>query len=168
MSGLHIIVMGLGNVLLGDDGLGVYAVRTLKNDCPHPQISYYDGGTCGLDLLPLMEEGSHLLMLDSIKGKGAPGSIVEIAEEKLSFSIPLKFSTHDIALPDLLALLRLRRGETLKKMLILGMVPGPLTISDELSPELQTSLPRLISRATEILQQWLESKPITAEKSLCA
>jgi hydrogenase maturation protease len=168
MSRLHIIVMGLGNVLLGDDGLGVYAVRTLKNECSHPQISYYDGGTRGLDLLPLMEEGSHLLILDSIKGKGRPGSIVEITEENLSFSIPLKFSIHDVALPDLLALLRLRRGETLKKMLVLGMIPGSLTISDQLSPELQTSLPQLISRATEILQQWLGSKQTTVEKSLCA
>lgn len=166
--GHHIIVMGLGNVLLGDDGLGVHAVRALEAKCPHPRISYYDGGTCGLDLLPLLEEGSHLLILDSIEGKEAPGSIVEVAEEKLSPSIPLKFSTHDIALPDLLALLRLRRGDRLKKMVILGMIPRRLTISDELSTELKASFPKLISRATEILQRWLGLQQTTAEKSRCA
>ena len=168
MSGLDIVVMGLGNVLLGDDGLGVYAVRTLEENYSHPWIAYYDGGTHGLDLLPLMEEGSHLLMLDSIKGTGTPGSIVEFTEENISFSIPLKFSTHDIALPDLLALLRLRRGEALKKILILGMISGPLAISDELSPGLQDSFPEFIHRATEVLQQWLGSKQATAENSLCA
>ena len=147
--------MGLGNILLGDDGVGVYAVRSLRQEHPHPRVSYYDGGTGGLSLLPWMEEGSHLLLLDSIKGTGRPGSIVEIPEESLFTPIPLKLSVHDVALVDLLALLRLRKGESLETMRVLGMIPSSLKLSADLSSEVETSLPQLIQRAAHIVEGWL-------------
>jgi hydrogenase maturation protease len=103
-----------------------------------------------------MEEASYLLLLDAVWTCKSPGTIVEIAGEGLFGSFPLKFSAHDIALPDLLALLRLRRGPKLHTVALLGMVPDPLTPSTELSPRLQKSFSRLLTRAERILQNWID------------
>jgi hydrogenase maturation protease len=150
-----IVVMGLGNILLGDEGLGIHAVRALEKRFRRPQIVYYDGGTRGLSLLPFMEEASHLMILDAVRTQKEPGTLVEIGDEDLSASIPLKFCAHDIALQDLLTLLRLRNEANLKSIVLLGLVPRVFTFSTELSPEIQESLPELIRRAEKTLEGWL-------------
>jgi hydrogenase maturation protease len=154
MDDLRIAVVGLGNILLGDEGIGVHAVRVLEQRFCHPRINYYDGGTLGLILLPLMEKASHLMLLDAVSMEKDPGTLVEIPDESLFGSISLKFSAHDIALSDLLALLRLRRASRLKKVVLLGVVPYPLTLSTDLSSEAEKSLHRLVQRAEEILRVW--------------
>ncbi len=156
MDNGQIVVVGLGNILLGDEGIGVHAVSALEQRFPHPQVAYYDGGTKGLTLLPFMEEASYLLLLDAVWTRKNPGTIVEIANEGLLGSFSIKFSAHDIALPDLLALLRLRRGSKLHRVALLGMVPDPLTSSTELSPRVQKSFSRLVTRAERILQTWTD------------
>ena len=155
MDDLMVVVIGLGNILLGDEGVGIHAVRALEKHFPHPRIAYYDGGTRGLSLLPFMEEASHLLLFDAVRTRKDPGTLVEIADEDLYSSIPLKFSAHDIALPDLLTLLRLRSEGKLKAIILLGLVPESFTFSTELSPKIRASLPELVERAEEALKGWL-------------
>jgi len=154
---LKIVVLGLGNLLLGDEGVGVHAVRKLEQAFPHPEIEYVDGGTRGLLLLPFMEEATHLLILDAVYTTDPPGTIVHLKQDDLLAQPPMKFSAHDIALPDLLSLLRFRKGSAIQDLQLLGIVPDRLDPTVELSPRVAEALETLIQRAQEILKTWLES-----------
>ncbi len=156
---MKIVVLGLGNLLLGDEGVGVHAVRKLERIFPHPRIEYVDGGTRGLLLLPFMEEASHLLLIDAVHTDDPPGTVVHLRQGELLAQPPLKFSAHDIALPDLLALLRFRKGEDIQDLQFLGIVPQRLDPTVDLSPVVERALEPLIEKAKEILQTWLSQSP---------
>lgn len=152
----RIVVIGLGNTLMGDEGLGVQALERLREHPPEGPVDYYDGGTRGLLLLPFMEEASHLLLLDAVQSEDSPGTIVEIAGRDLVASkSPLKFSAHDIALPDLLTLFLLRRGDPGPRLHLLGTVPASMELSTELSLPVLKSLPELVQRAHNVLRGWI-------------
>jgi hydrogenase maturation protease len=154
MENGSIVVVGIGNILLGDEGIGVHLTRILQKEFVHSRVSYYDGGTKGLTLLPFLEEASHLLILDAVRAEGASGTIVEMSDHELMGNSLLKFSAHDIALPDLLALLRFKRGPGIQ-IRFLGVVPGSFDYSTDLSPEVKNSLSDLRQRAKRILSGWI-------------
>jgi len=147
-------VVGFGNLLLGDEGLGVHAVRILRERFPRPGVTYLDGGTLGLSLLPYLEEATHLLFLDAVGADAPPGTILHLSLLDGPTGIPLKVSAHDIALPDLVALLKFRRGDALRAIELWGIVPARVEPSTELSPPVRASLPRLIRRVLETLRRW--------------
>ncbi|GBC83862.1 Hydrogenase 2 maturation protease [bacterium HR11] len=151
---MPIAVVGLGNLLLGDEGVGIHAVRLLRERFARPDVTYLDGGTLGLSLLPYLEEATRLLFLDAIRADAPPGTVLRVSLLDGPTRIPLKVSAHDIALPDLVALLKLRRGEDLRTVELLGVVPARIEPSTELSPTVQASLPDLVSWALRILRQW--------------
>ncbi len=150
----NIVVLGLGNVLLGDEGLGVRALRLLERRFPNSKIQFYDGGTRGLMLLPFVEGASHLLIFDAVQEEGPAGKIVELDTEALSGYSPLKFSAHDIALPDLLALLQFRNRAP-AKIKLLGLVPDRLNLTTELSKDVRAVLPQLLDKAEYALRNWM-------------
>lgn len=156
----RVVVIGLGNTLLGDEGAGVHALRELRRE-PADGIEFHDGGTKGLSLLPFMEEATHLLVLDAVLADSPPGSIVQLGgDELLSACCPVKCSAHDIALPDLLALLKLMGGDHLVRVGLVGMVPASIEVSAELSPRVSRALPEMVRRARETLAKWLEDGPV--------
>ena len=152
----RIVVIGLGNTLMGDEGLGVCALRELREAPARGPVDYYDGGTRGLLLLPFMEEASHLLLLDAVQSNDPPGTALEITgQELLSAKIPLKFSAHDIALPDLLTLFLLRRGDPGPKLHFVGITPASMEMSTDLSPPVRKAMPELLARAKRVLAGWI-------------
>jgi hydrogenase maturation protease len=102
--------------------------------------------------------------LDAVYATEAPGTIVELQEEQLNSQVPVKFSAHDIALPDLLALLRFRKGNQIR-LRLLGITPFQMQPTTELSSPVRTSIDLMVLRAKEILMTWLQEE---GEKSLCA
>jgi hydrogenase maturation protease len=150
----NIVVLGLGNVLLGDEGLGVRALHLLETRFPDSQIQFYDGGTRGLMLLPFVEDASHLLIFDAVQEVGPAGKIVELDTESLSGYSPLKFSAHDIGLPDLLALLQFRNRAP-AKIKLLGLVPDRLNLTTELSEDVNAALTQLLDKAESALRNWM-------------
>ncbi len=70
------IILGIGNLLNTDEGVGIHAIRTLQQKNSVGEFEIVDGGTLGLNLLPLVEETSHLLVLDAIDGHKAPGTLI--------------------------------------------------------------------------------------------
>ncbi|MCS7311383.1 MAG: HyaD/HybD family hydrogenase maturation endopeptidase [Acidobacteria bacterium] len=155
---MSITVVGLGNLLMGDEGVGVHAVRVLRERLAWPDVTYLDGGTLGLSLLPYLEEAVYLLFLDAIRADAPPGTVFRLSLLDEPIRIPLKVSAHDIALPDLVALLKFRRGEALQAVELLGVVPERVEPSMELSPTVQASLPDLVSWTLRILQAWSASE----------
>lgn len=158
---MQIVVMGLGNLLLGDEGVGIHAVRLLQEKFCHSKIQCYEGGTRGLLLLPFLEEATHLLLLDAIRANAPPGTLLELSGKELAGFSPLKFSVHDIALSDLLALLQIRKGDSLQDLVLIGVVPERITFSTELSPTVARVLPELVERACRYLLFWLRGNSLS-------
>lgn len=153
----RIVVLGLGNLLMGDDALGVHAVRRLAERVDHPEVACLDGGTLGLALLPLMEDASHLLILDAIGTDDRPGTVVEVPGDVLHAFPAMKFSVHDVALPDLLNLLLLRRDEDSPVVRIVGAVPQLLEASTDMSEAVARSVTPVVDRAEAIVRDWLQA-----------
>ncbi len=150
-----IAVVGLGNLLLGDEGFGIHAIRGIRQRWQHPHVAYIDGGTLGLTLLPYIEDARYILFLDAIRADAPPGTVLEIPLLGARPHIPLKFSAHDIALPDLVALLRIRRGDRLRDICLIGVVPAQMGVAVTLSPAVRAALPEVLDRAHRILHNWI-------------
>ncbi|MBI4444266.1 MAG: hydrogenase maturation protease [Acidobacteria bacterium] len=148
-----VIVLGLGNLLLADEGLGIHAMRQLEQSFRHPNLTYCDGGTRGISLLPYVAEASHILFLDCIAADTAPGTVIEIKGRKLRVSRGVKISVHDVGLAELLTLLVWRNPK--QRLHLIGMVPASLEWGTELSRCVGQKMPVMLRRAEKVLKGWL-------------
>ncbi|MDR7486281.1 MAG: hydrogenase maturation protease, partial [Armatimonadota bacterium] len=124
---MNTVVVGLGNILLRDEGLGVWAIRTIQRQfLVPPEVTMLDGGTLGLDLLPQVEAAGRLLVIDAVQVGCVPGTLVRLTADAISRTAGLRVSPHDVGLPDLLAAAALR-DRTPKTVVLWGMEPADLS-----------------------------------------
>jgi hydrogenase maturation protease len=150
-SQLNVLVLGLGNILLSDEGAGVRAVEELQRryDCSN-RAEFIDGGTMGLDLLPYFEGRSHILILDAVKTGDVPGTIVRIDDPPAYFrSIT---SPHQIGLADVLCLAAMT-GDLPRNITLFGIEPRQLSTGLDLSREVAVNLGRLVDMVVAGLKQ---------------
>jgi hydrogenase maturation protease len=153
------IVLGIGNTLNRDEGVGVHAVRALES-CYQPSaighrplVEFLDGGTLGLNLLPIVEEASHLLILDAVDARQAPGTVIEMLGDDIPLFSGIKLSQHQITFQEVLGLAAVR--DRLPPYLhLIGVQPADLEIGLELSPIVAAALPEVIRRAVAVLDAW--------------
>ncbi len=150
----NIIVLGLGNVLRGDEGVGVRTLEALRNGYRFPpNVMLVDGGTAGLRLLDLIAGADRLLVLDAVDAKAEPGTLFRFTVDQLP-SAAVSASPHEIGLPEILASLEALEGRR-PKTVIIGVQPESLSPWDlDLSPPVQGALPRLIELALDQLARW--------------
>jgi len=137
---LKTLVLGIGNLLLGDEGVGVHAAHALMaSDCPEG-VTVLEVGTAILDALPALETADRVIILDAIKADGTPGSIYRIplngCQQKTSIA-----SMHGFDIFSVIALTG--RKEKLDGV-ILGVEPSYMGWSMELSPQVKAALPALL------------------------
>ena len=121
------VILGIGNVLQKDDGLGVYASTYLKENYTFSEeVSVVNGGVEGINLFSIMEENDHVLILDSIEIDDNPASIYLIPSSELSGHGLNSGGAHEIGVLQCLDMLELQ-GKPLPKATILGMVPQHVT-----------------------------------------
>ncbi|NTV64847.1 MAG: hydrogenase maturation protease, partial [Oscillochloris sp.] len=95
--------MGLGNIILRDEGLGVRAYERLVERYTLPaDIEGMDGGTLGLNLLPYLEDARRVLLIDAVRSGHEPGSIIRLEGDAIPAALALKMSMHQAGLHDLL------------------------------------------------------------------
>ena len=153
----RISVAGIGNILLGDEGLGVYAARALEPGyAGQGEVQIFDGGTLGLMLLPHIEDSTHILLLDALDLDAPAGTVREYDEVSMRGAPISIFSVHGISLPDLSNLLRFR-NERLEAIHLIGIVPSIIETSTDLSPEVQRSLPDIVRLARRRIESWLKA-----------
>jgi len=170
-KGARVVVVGLGNILLGDDGLGVHALLRLRDAVDDSRVQCLDGGTLGVGLLPYLEEATHVLFLDAIEAPAALRSDGGVLELPLSGGPPdlaFRVSPHDLGLAELAGLLRMRIGGRPITLRLLGVRPGSLDVGTELSPEVEGALPHLIARAATLVLAWLRAADAEEETTPCA
>jgi hydrogenase maturation protease len=141
-----LLVLGLGNVLLQDDGLGVTAVTQLIDRYDRPDgVRVVDGGTLGLSLLPAVEESDRLILVDAIQAGGAPGDFVRLTGDDVGPAVASRLSPHQVGVADLLEGARwLDRYPS--SVVLLGLVPQSIDLGIGLSPAVQQQVPALVER----------------------
>ncbi len=153
-----LLVLGVGNILLTDDGVGVWAAQKLMEESWPERITIMDGGTFTQDLFHLLEGYDELLVLDVVHAELPPGTCFTLTEDDLRHKESQRLSLHDIDLLD-----SLRMAETLGKrpvMRVLGMQPADIsTWHMGLSPVCAAALPDFVALAR------LEIKKICADSA---
>lgn len=157
---MSIAVLGIGNVLLSDDGVGVHVIRHLQEAYSFPDsVQLIDGGTKGLDLLPYFEALERILIVDAANFGKAPGTIDLVEGEKIPAFLSTKLSVHQIGLPDTLFAAKLM-NITPSEMTLVGIQPKSMETGTELSPEIQDRIPHLVTEVLKKLKDWgVEAEP---------
>jgi len=148
-----VLVLGIGNELLGDDGVGVVAARELAAS-PIPAVDVVDGGTLGLMLMPYLAGRHAVLILDAVStARGRPGDIVVIADGDVRRGHGVRASAHDVGLVDALAATELA-GCAPRHVTLVGIVPESITDRWGLSPLLATRVDAMVAAARAVLLEW--------------
>ncbi len=147
----HTLVLGLGNPLMGDDGLGLRALARLRQEWAVDGVELVDGGTWGMNLLPLIEDARRVLLLDAIDVGAPPGTLVELERDQLPRLFARKLSPHEIDLREVLALAELR-GTLRADIVALGLQPRDVELSTDLTPEVAAAMDALLERVVARLR----------------
>jgi hydrogenase maturation protease len=133
-------VVGIGNVLLRDEGIGCHVAHALE-EISLPDVEIIDGGTCP-DVLQLLEDANKLVIVDAVKGGGTPGQIYRFHLEDITLEQKPFLSLHDVGLVDNLMLTQL--WHNISEAVIIGVEPGEIGWGLELSSKLQERMPQII------------------------
>jgi len=148
------VVMGLGNTLNRDEGLGVQALKLLDAQLgAQSDFELLDGGVLGLNLLMIVEECSHLLILDAVNVGKPAGTVVELSKEQIPLYAGVKLSQHQITFQEVLGLANIR-GFLPEHLHLVGIQPADISIGLELSPIIENALPEVVISARKVLEKW--------------
>jgi hydrogenase maturation protease len=140
----RLLVLGLGNPLCGDDGLGVAAVAGLaRRYRPPPGALVLDGGTLGLSLLPFLQDAEEAILVDAVRDDAPPGSLVRLAGAEVRPAVEARLSVHQVGVADLVGAADLLGGLP-RRLVLVGLVPGTLDLGLGLSPAVAAGLPALV------------------------
>ncbi len=149
-----IAVLGLGNILLQDEGVGVHVVKKLEKQYQFdPSVNLIDGGTSGFDLLPYFEENDKIIIVDAINFSEHPGFIGAYENDDILRRLNKKLSLHHLGLTDLLADLKLHDIEP-SEIYLLGIQPSSMEMGLELSAVISAKMDRLIELVLQKMEQW--------------
>jgi len=137
-----VLVLGVGNVLMRDEGMGVHAVRRLERMEFPDGVDLLDGGTGGFSLLSVFDDYEHLVIIDAALDRDAPGT-VRVRRPRFASDFPRVLSAHDIGLRDLIESATLL-GPLPPITLITVSVALDQSMGIELSPTVEAALPEVI------------------------
>lgn len=126
------LVLGLGNVIMGDEGVGVHVVRALEKQALPSHVECLDGGTGGFILLEPLQAAQHIILIDATDDGNPPGTVTRTTP-RFSKEYPPTLTAHDIGVKDLLDAFYMQGGEREVVLYAISIDPKqPITL--ELSP----------------------------------
>jgi hydrogenase maturation protease len=150
-----VLVLGIGNILLHDEGIGVYVIRELqKSDIPY-HVELLDGGTAGADLLDDICDRLKVIVVDAVDADIEPGTVLRIRPEDLIPSANPSVSLHDVGLAETLAMARHMNCEP-KDVVIFGVKPKDISPGLGLTPETNAILPEIIDLVLAEIETFVE------------
>ncbi len=139
------LVLGLGNTIMSDDGIGPKVIEQLQQDKQLPDdVSLLDGGTLGLDLLTYLEGIQRLIIVDAVETGQLAGTCVRLAGDEVPMALETKLSPHQMGMKDLLAVARLM-GQLPDEIVLIGVQPACLEMDTELTAPVASALPTLVA-----------------------
>ncbi len=155
MSG--VVVIGIGNVLHRDDGVGIHAVRRLRGSLPQ-EVELVEGGVLGLDLLPYLEGKEKAVFIDAVDAGEAPGAVFRFSPGQVPRAgTPPPVSLHDLGLYDLVGAARLL-GQCPREMVVIAVQVKELGVGSDLSPEVEAALSTVCRLVKEELRDTGEGR----------
>ena len=147
-----VLILGVGNLLLRDEGFGVHAIRSLEESSFPENIKILDAGTISHQLIPLFHSIDYLIVIDVIEAGDKPGSIFKFSPDDVKFRSEQKLSLHQISLIDILQMAELTGAKP--KTIIIGIQPKDISSwSLDLSDEIKDAIPRVKDLVFEELKR---------------
>lgn len=140
----RILVLGIGNLLMGDEGVGVHFARRMETEALPPNVDVLDGGTAGFQLMEAIEQHDRIIMVDATLD-GAPAGTIREVRPRFAADFPKALSTHDIGLKDLVEGLYLL-GKAPDILLFTVAIEAVQPLYVGLSPAVAAVLPELVER----------------------
>ena len=149
---MDILVLGIGNVLLTDEGVGVRALNELERRYTFPEnVELLDGGTAGIELLRHIRNRDYLIIIDAMKFDQEPGTVSRVEGQDVPAAFRTRISPHQLGLSDLLAAAMLT-DELPKNLVLFGVEPESLNIGLDLTDTVEASLEKLTGAILEELR----------------
>jgi hydrogenase maturation protease len=149
---LDILVLGIGNVLLTDEGIGVRALKELERRYTFPEnVELLDGGTAGIELLRHIRNRDYLIIIDAMKFNQEPGTVSRVAGNDVPAAFRTRISPHQLGLSDLLAAAMLT-GELPENLVLFGVEPESLDIGLNLTDTVEASVEKLTGAVIDELR----------------
>ncbi|MBW2310650.1 MAG: hydrogenase maturation protease [Deltaproteobacteria bacterium] len=150
MTRKRTLILGIGNLILKDEGIGVHVVRALEEKKLPPEAGLIDGGTATMDLLSVIYESERIIVIDALKAGGEPGTIYRCLPEDLMETSDRPLSLHQLGLLDVLGMSRQLGGDA--AVVIIGVEPKEISWGLELTEELQAVVPKVVKAVKKELR----------------
>ena len=147
----RVVVLGIGNTLCEDEGLGVHAALALQQGFELPSdVQVIDGGTAGMELLDPLADLDLLLVLDAVKAPQPAGSLVCLQGAEVPVFFRSKLSPHQVSICDVLASLEFA-GAAPRQLLLVGLVPERMELGLAMTPTVAARVPQMLQAAVALL-----------------
>lgn len=146
----RILILGIGNYLMGDEGVGVHAIHALSKESLPEYVDILDGGTGSFDLMPIIAQYSLVFFIDATMDGREPGSL-DVIYPEFAADFPTVLSAHDVGLKDMIDALEF--NDELPKIILLTVSIKemiPMTIA--LTPKVQNAIPHIVEKVIEIVR----------------
>ena len=147
-------ILGVGNIILSDEGFGVRVVEYLEKNFTFPDnVQLIDGGTLGVELTHFITGTKRLLIIDSIDGGAESGATFHLRGDEIKAHFAQKISAHEVGIQDVLTMLELS-DKKIPHVELIGAQPFSLEAGVELTPQMSKLVPLFADKAVEILKLW--------------
>jgi hydrogenase maturation protease len=150
---MDVLILGIGNLLLQDEGVGVHVIKELQRRFDFPaQVELLDGGTAGMELVEALLDREQVMIIDAIRTGDPPGTLVELEGDQVPVFLQNHLTPHQLGLTDVLATLTIA-GRKPERLLLFGIVPEAMELSLSLSDRIEQRIDPLIERLVAKLGQ---------------
>ncbi|WP_286035066.1 HyaD/HybD family hydrogenase maturation endopeptidase [Megamonas hypermegale] len=151
-----ISVVGIGNIIMQDEGFGVRCAEYLQKITNYPDfVQILDGGTLGMDLMPYIAGTKKLLFIDAIDIDGNVGDFYQFTGDELNAYFKNKMSVHDLGVNDMLAVLKLT-DNPVDEIIVMGVKPDVVSMGTELTSAIVEKIEPVAQKAKEVVDKWVE------------
>jgi hydrogenase maturation protease len=148
------LVLGVGNTLMGDEGVGVHVIERLLAGYKIPEeVHVLDGGVLGMGLLYYLEGIENLLLVDAVETRKDPGTIIRLEDDEVPAFLSMKISPHQVGVPDMLAASKFIDLYP-KRIVLWGIQPQILDMGLDMSPLIESKVDILVTNVLEQLKVW--------------
>jgi len=138
-----VLILGVGNILLSDEGAGVHTIRALETQgCPDG-VELLDVGTGALDIIDIIANREKVIIIDAVRGGGEPGAVYRFTPNDMVIQSPTPLSVHQFDIPGMLNMAKLA-GRMPEQVIIIGIEPKRVEWGLDLSPEVAAVIPRVV------------------------
>lgn len=150
-----ISVVGIGNIIMQDEGFGVRCAEYLQKITDYPDfVQIIDGGTLGMDLMPYIAGTKKLLLIDAIDVEGNVGDFYQFTGDELNAYFKNKITIHDVGVNDMLAVLKLT-DNPIEEVIVMGIKPEIVSMGLDMTEKVAEKVPEVAQKAKELVDKWV-------------